>query len=42
MSGTKNIIINFLDYGSIAYDADTRNKTFIKILNGETINEDNH
>ncbi len=31
-----NIIINFLDYSSIAYDADTRNKTFIKILNGES------
>lgn len=37
-SQTTNIIINFLDYSSMAYDADTRNKTFMKILNGETLN----
>ena len=36
-SNTTNIIINFLDYSSIAFDADTRNKTFMKILNGETL-----
>lgn len=30
-----NSIINFIDYKSLAFDADTRNKTFIKILNGE-------
>jgi hypothetical protein len=28
-----NTIINFIDYKSLAFDADTRNKTFIKILN---------
>lgn len=32
-----NTIINFIDYRSIAYDADTRNKTFMKILNGESL-----
>lgn len=32
-----NTIINFIDYKSLAYDADTRNKTFMKILNGETL-----
>ncbi|OHD84296.1 MAG: hypothetical protein A3D90_03160 [Sulfuricurvum sp. RIFCSPHIGHO2_02_FULL_43_9] len=32
-----NTIINFIDYKSLAFDADTRNKTFMKILNGETI-----
>lgn len=32
-----NTIINFIDYRSLAYDADTRNKTFMKILNGETL-----
>ncbi len=41
-SNTTNIIINFMDYDAIAYDADTRNKTFMKILNGEAIkSEDN-
>jgi len=34
-----NTIINFIDYKSLAYDADTRNKTFMKILNGETLND---
>ncbi|MFW3371580.1 ATP-binding protein [Aliarcobacter butzleri] len=29
-----NTIINFIDYKSLAFDADTRNKTFMKILNG--------
>lgn len=38
-SNTTNIIINFLDYSSVASDADTRNETFMKILNGETMNE---
>ncbi len=28
-----NTIINFIDYKSLAFDADTRNKTFMKILN---------
>jgi len=39
-----NTIINFLDYRSMAHDANSRNKTFMKILNGETIkeNEDNN
>jgi len=32
-----NTIINFLDYTSLAYDADTRHKTFMKILRGETL-----
>lgn len=40
-SNTTNIIINFLDYSSIAFDADTRNKTFMKILNGESLAKDN-
>jgi hypothetical protein len=35
-----NTIINFIDYKSLAYDADTRNKTFMKILNGETLNQE--
>lgn len=33
----RNTIINFMDYRALAFDADTRNKTFMKILNGETI-----
>ncbi len=33
----RNTIINFLDYKAIAYDADTRHKTFMKILRGETL-----
>lgn len=32
----RNTIINFLDYKAIAFDADTRHKTFMKILRGET------
>lgn len=36
-----NTIINFLDYSSLAFDAESRNKTFIKILNGETIIDNN-
>ena len=36
-SHATNIIINFLDYTSIAFDADNRNKTFMKILSGDTI-----
>jgi len=32
-----NTIINFIDYKSLAYDADTRNKTFMKILNSKTL-----
>ncbi|MFZ2968539.1 MAG: ATP-binding protein [Sulfuricurvum sp.] len=35
-----NTIINFIDYRSLAYDADTRNKTFMKILNGETLKQE--
>lgn len=34
-SNRTNIIINFLDYSSIAFDADVRNKTFMKILKGD-------
>jgi hypothetical protein len=33
----RNTIINFLDYKAIAFDADTRHKTFMKILRGETL-----
>jgi len=33
-----NTIINFIDYYAIADDANSRNKTFMKILSGETIN----
>ncbi len=33
----RNTIINFLDYKAIAFDADTRHKTFMKILNGKTL-----
>jgi len=33
----RNTIINFLDYRAIAFDADTRHKTFMKILRGETL-----
>jgi len=32
-----NTIINFLDYRSMAIDANNRNKTFMKILSGQTI-----
>ncbi len=39
----RNTIINFMDYRALAFDADTRNKTFMKILSGDTIkNEENH
>jgi len=31
----RNTIINFMDYRAIAFDAHNRNKTFMKILNGE-------
>lgn len=34
---TTNMVMNFLDYESLAYDADIRNKTFMKILNGDTV-----
>ncbi|SFV61854.1 ATPase family protein [hydrothermal vent metagenome] len=34
---TVNTIINFIDYHALADDADNRHKTFMKILNGETI-----
>ena len=34
---TVNTIINFIDYHALADDAYNRNKTFMKILNGETI-----
>ena len=30
-------IINFMDYRTLAYDEDMRNKTFMKILNGKTL-----
>jgi len=33
----RNTIINFMDYRALAYDADTRNKTFMKILNGDSL-----
>jgi hypothetical protein len=36
---TTNMVMNFLDYESLAYDADVRNKTFMKILNGDSIKE---
>lgn len=32
-----NMIINFMDYESLAYDAESRNNTFMKILNGDTL-----
>lgn len=35
-----NTIINFIDYKSLAFDADTRNKTFMKILNGKSVAKD--
>jgi len=35
-----NTIINFLDYRSMAQDANNRNKTFMKILNGEMLTID--
>jgi len=33
----RNTIINFMDYRALAYDAEIRNKTFMKILNGKTL-----
>ncbi len=36
-----NTIINFLDYSALAFDAETRNKTFMTILSGKLINEEN-
>jgi hypothetical protein len=33
----RNTIINFMDYRALAFDADTRHNTFMKILNGETM-----
>jgi anti-sigma regulatory factor (Ser/Thr protein kinase) len=33
----RNTIINFMDYRALAFDANNRNKTFMKILSGETI-----
>ena len=35
-----NTIINFIDYKALAFDVDTRNKTFLKILNGNSITKD--
>jgi anti-sigma regulatory factor (Ser/Thr protein kinase) len=35
--GKRNTIINFMDFRALAFDADTRNKTFMKILEGDTI-----
>ena len=32
-----NMIINFMDYESLAYDAESRNNTFMRILSGDTI-----
>ena len=32
----RNTIINFMDYRALASDANNRNKTFMKILKGET------
>ena len=31
----RNTVINFIDYKTLAYDAELRNKTFLKILKGE-------
>ena len=33
----RNTIINFMDYRSLAYDADNRNRIFMEILKGETL-----
>ncbi len=35
-----NAIINFIDYKTLAYDAELRNKTFLKILKGATLKPD--
>jgi hypothetical protein len=35
----RNTIINFMDYRALAFDADTRHKTFMKILNGNDLVE---
>lgn len=35
---TVNAILNFIDYKTLAYDAELRNKTFLKILEGKSIN----
>jgi len=35
----ENTIINFIDYKTLAYDAELRNKTFLKILKGEQFKE---
>jgi len=38
----RNTIINFMDYRAIAFDAYNRNKTFMKILSGDNLkNEEN-
>lgn len=34
---TQNIVINFIDYYAIANDAENRNLTFMKILQGDTL-----
>lgn len=36
-----NTIINFLDYSALAFDAETRNSTFMNILSGKSIDEEN-
>ncbi|MEN9946114.1 MAG: hypothetical protein RLZZ293_500 [Pseudomonadota bacterium] len=32
-----NTIINFIDYKALAFDAEARNQTFLKILNGKLV-----
>ncbi|MFK5975921.1 MAG: hypothetical protein QM493_05390 [Sulfurovum sp.] len=34
-----NTIINFIDYNALADDANNRNKTFMKILNGDSFQD---
>jgi hypothetical protein len=36
----RNTIINFMDYRALAFDADTRHKTFMNILSGDDIVND--
>lgn len=38
---TRNTIINFMDYRALAFDADTRHKTFMNILNGTNFQDSN-
>lgn len=36
----RNTIINFMDFRALAFDADNRNKTFMNILTGKTIDKE--